>query len=75
MRLQMPTKGQDTYIIYYRPDPNDPLTPWLLAKARATGSLPTARKIIIIHHRSGERIEGCNSCLIPSRGQTFELSR
>jgi len=51
------------------------ITPWLLAKARATGSLPTARKIIIIHHRSGERIGGCSSCLIPSSGQTFELSR
>jgi beta-lactamase family protein len=50
------------------------LTPWLLAKARAAKTLPQARRIVIYHHRAGERVEDCAACLVPRQGQTFEIS-
>jgi len=50
------------------------ITPWLLAKARAAGLLPEASLVVVYHHRAGEKIEPCPSCLIPRQGQSFDLT-
>jgi glyoxylase-like metal-dependent hydrolase (beta-lactamase superfamily II) len=51
------------------------ITPWLLQKARAAKALPQAARIVIYHHRAGEKIEACSSsCLVPRSGQDFDLN-
>jgi hypothetical protein len=50
------------------------ITPWLLARARAAGLLPPAARIVVYHHRPGEKIEPCPSCLVPRQGQSFDLA-
>ncbi|MGH9317886.1 MAG: MBL fold metallo-hydrolase [Thermoanaerobaculia bacterium] len=49
------------------------ITPWLLARARAAGALPAAKKVVIYHHRDGERVDGCEACIVPRQGQMVEI--
>ena len=47
------------------------ITPWLLEKAQASQALPKTSKIIIYHHRTGESVDACSQCVVPSQGQNF----
>jgi hypothetical protein len=49
------------------------ITPWLLAKTPAAGVLPEAARVVIYHHRAGEKVEPCLSCLVPRQGQSFSM--
>lgn len=51
------------------------ISPWLLAEARASRSLPAAGRIVVYHHQAGEKVPDCSgSCLIPRQGQVIEIS-
>jgi L-ascorbate metabolism protein UlaG (beta-lactamase superfamily) len=48
------------------------LPAWLPGSARVRESFPAAR-VVVHHHRAGERLPDCGGCLVPAQGSTLSL--
>ncbi len=51
------------------------ITPWFYRKAKINNMLPSARKIIIYHHKKNEIVPGCSGCIIPEQGQIIDIEK
>jgi len=49
------------------------VTPWLLNNIREKGARIDAKRVVVYHHRSGEKIEPYQDCVVPAQGYTFEI--
>jgi L-ascorbate metabolism protein UlaG (beta-lactamase superfamily) len=50
------------------------ITPWLMVQAREAKAVPKAARIVIYHHRTGERRGGdCARCVVPRQGEVLRL--
>lgn len=49
------------------------ITPWLLKYAQAQNALPRAKQMFVYHHHTGEKVESCSKCIVPSQDQQFDF--
>jgi len=49
------------------------VTPWLWKLAQAQNALPAAKRMIIYHHRAGEKVDSCSRCIVPTQAQAFDF--
>lgn len=50
------------------------ISPWIYRAVQAKGGRIDARRIVIYHHESGERVDGCTApCLVPRQGETIRI--
>lgn len=49
------------------------VTPWLLNALREQGAEIDAKRIVVYHHRQGEKVEPWQDCVVPRQGDTFEI--
>jgi hypothetical protein len=49
------------------------LTPWQLAGALASPSLPARARIVVYHHGPGESVPACAPCRVPRQGEVIAL--
>jgi Beta-lactamase superfamily domain len=50
------------------------VSPWLLQSALSADALPGSARVIVYHHRVGERVSPCPKCVVPRQGQILEIS-
>jgi len=49
------------------------VTPWLLDNVREMGAKIDAKRIVVYHHRGGERVVLYQDSMVPEQGDTFEI--